>query len=663
MGISRQYMPIDPSKGGKTSAVILACAMFGSVLILAASVFIGVRLAEMSGDTPPTPPAPLPLPPVNVSITSKIQMSLLFLQAQKSGRLPDGYPITWRNDSGLADGEDQNRDLSGGFFVGGNNIKHNFPMAYTVTMLSWALIEYEGTFRMVNMNNEMAELIEWGVEYLLKTRFQDVIFAQVGTPDIEDVCWIRPEDMKAAQRPTAYPCDVNHPCSDLAGEYAAAFASASLAFRVGNPQYADFLLQNAKEVFKFADTYRGKYSDWVTGAQQDFNSTGYGDELMWGAAWLYFASGDNYYLDYLIGPNSYLFGTNVWTDETKVFSWDLKSPGVQILMSRLLLLGYGIGNDGQIPQFLETYLNAAKLYVCQYTRTWTGSNFTDSKELIFGGYDHSLEHVVNSGFLGVLLSDYLRVSVTANLSSHYLDCDSTLDDIVIDAGKQAEYILGKNPLNMSYMVGYSENYPTRVHHKGASIPSKRVDFSVYDCSSGRKFLMNPGPNPNVLVGALVGGPAQDDSYQNSRINKFQSEPRLYINAVWTGLLAALGSPVRPGNSLTRMWVQIPFAKKYASLLEEFVPKLSPPPAGPPPPWSAPSPPPPISPPIGPPPYKSPPPPPPPSPSPPPPNPPTKKIPPPKAFLKAPALKFKSPPPPSKATVTGKKVHPPPPAKR
>lgn len=156
-----------------------------------------------------------------------------------------------------------------------------------------------------------------------------VCIEQIGSTEIDDKCWIRPEDMKPQQRPTLYPCDVNHPCSDLAGEFAAAFAASSLVYRIGNPAFADVLLENAKESFKFADTFRGRYSDWGN-AHGEYNSTSYGDELMWAATWLYFASADETYLQYVVGPNAYIFQTNAWTDDTKFFSWDQKSPGVQV---------------------------------------------------------------------------------------------------------------------------------------------------------------------------------------------------------------------------------------------------------------------------------------------------------------------------------------------
>lgn len=46
------------------------------------------------------------------------------------------------------------------------------------------------------------------------------------------------------------------------------------------------------------DTYRGKYDSSITAASGFYTSfSGYKDELVWGAAWLYRATGDSTYLD------------------------------------------------------------------------------------------------------------------------------------------------------------------------------------------------------------------------------------------------------------------------------------------------------------------------------------------------------------------------------
>lgn len=78
------------------------------------------------------------------------------------------------------------------------------------------------------------------------------------------------------------------PGSDLAAETAAALAAASIAFRSTDISYSMRLLQHAAELYDFADKNRGLYSDSIPNAASFYRShSGYKDELVWGAAWLY----------------------------------------------------------------------------------------------------------------------------------------------------------------------------------------------------------------------------------------------------------------------------------------------------------------------------------------------------------------------------------------
>lgn len=113
----------------------------------------------------------------------------------------------------------------------------------------------------------------------------------------------------------------------MAGEAAAALASASLVFRGHNASYADTLLAHARQLFDFADTYRGTYSQSVPLVQQFYNSTNPHDELLWAAAWLYHATRELRYLDYVTVTNGLKYAN--WGN-TGWFSWDDKLPGVQV---------------------------------------------------------------------------------------------------------------------------------------------------------------------------------------------------------------------------------------------------------------------------------------------------------------------------------------------
>lgn len=105
---------------------------------------------------------------------------------------------------------------------------------------------------------------------------------------------------------------------------------------------------------------------------------------------------------------------------------------------------------------------------------------------------------------------------------------------------QVDYILGSNPKSLSYMVGYGRNYPQKVHHRGASIVSIKVDKTPVTCQQGYSEWYNKdAPNPNVLQGAIVGGPDQNDNYDDSRSNYMQNEPAIANTAPLVGVLARL----------------------------------------------------------------------------------------------------------------------------
>ena len=54
----------------------------------------------------------------NYNYKNAIHASLLFYEAQRSGKLPADNRIHWRGDSMLDDGKDVGHDLTGGYFDG-----------------------------------------------------------------------------------------------------------------------------------------------------------------------------------------------------------------------------------------------------------------------------------------------------------------------------------------------------------------------------------------------------------------------------------------------------------------------------------------------------------------------------------------------------------------
>lgn len=121
--------------------------------------------------------------------------------------------------------------------------------------------------------------------------------------------------------------NTSYPGSEVAAETAAALAAASLVFKTEESTYSEMLLEHAEQLFTFADTHQGSYSVSIPKVQKYYNSTGYTDELLWAAAWLYHATGDESYLSYVALENGHKFAN--W-GHTSWFSWDNKLAGIQV---------------------------------------------------------------------------------------------------------------------------------------------------------------------------------------------------------------------------------------------------------------------------------------------------------------------------------------------
>lgn len=99
---------------------------------------------------------------------------------------------------------------------------------------------------------------------------------------------------------------------------------------------------------------------------------------------------------------------------------------------------------------------------------------------------------------------------------------------------QATFILGRTRGAASFLVGYRGRYPQRPQHRLASCTQGP---GVSTC--GVANLLSPEPNPVTLSGALVAGPAADDSYADVRVRGEQSGVGIHHNAPLVGLLSGL----------------------------------------------------------------------------------------------------------------------------
>ncbi|KAB1202594.1 Endoglucanase 11 [Morella rubra] len=458
--------------------------------------------------------------------------SLLYFESQRSGRLPYNQRVTWRDHSGLTDGLEQGVDLVGGYYDAGDHVKFGLPMAFTVTMLSWGVTEYRQQIAVAGELEHAMEAIKWGTDYFIKAHTSpNVLWAEVGDGDTDHYCWQRPEDMTTSRQ--AYKIDKDNPGSDLAGETAAAMAAASMVFKQTNPHYSHLLLHHAQQLFEFGDEYRGKYDASVEEVKSYYASvSGYMDELLWAALWLYKATDKEEYLRYVVDKAD-SFGGIGWA--ITEFSWEVKYAGLQVIASKLL----AEKKHKEHAHVLEQYRSKAEYYICScLDKNINGSNVERTPGgLLYVRQWNNMQYVSTAAFLLTVYSDFLQSS------SQKLRCHGGMvghEEILDFAKSQIDYILGSNPMNMSYLAGYGSNYPTRVHHRAASIVSYRESKGFIGCTQGYDYWYSRlKPNPNVLVGALVGGPDLQDDFVDRRSNYMQTEACTYNTAPLVGVLAKL----------------------------------------------------------------------------------------------------------------------------
>ncbi|PRQ41416.1 putative cellulase [Rosa chinensis] len=285
--------------------------------------------------------------------TQALAKSLLYYEGQRSGKLPPIgklQRVAWRGDSGLEDGSDAGIDLVGGYYDAGDNLKLGFPMAFSVTMLSWSTIEFQSKLKAKYEIANALRAIKWGTDYLIKAHPQpEVLYGHIGGVDSDHQCWQRPEDMTTPR--TVFMIDDQHPGSDLAAETAAALAAASIAFERFDRSYSYQLVIHAKQLFDFARNHPGKYQNSIPEAGKVYASSGYQDEMLWAAAWLHRATNEQKYLNFLSEAGD-IGGTRT------TFSWDDKFVGAQVLAALLVMKGKvdSSGKWGEYKRHAEEFI-------------------------------------------------------------------------------------------------------------------------------------------------------------------------------------------------------------------------------------------------------------------------------------------------------------------
>ena len=427
-----------------------------------------------------------------------LQKSILFYEAQQAGPLPSWNRVSWRADAAMNDA------VKGGWFDAGDHVKFGFPMSYSATVLAWGAIEYKSGYQAVGQLDHIRNNLRFVADYFVAAHTApNELVGQIGGGSL-DHAWWGPVEVMQMERPS-YSISTSKPGSDLAGQTAAALASIAIVFKGVDDAYAATLLSHAKQLFSFAENYRGKYSSSITDAQGYYqSSSGDPDELAWASVWLYKATNDSAYLakarsyyDNLNKQGQENYRSYKWT-----LSWDDVSYGVYVLMAQL---------TGE-----QKYKDDAEHWLDWWTVGFNGSQVKYVGDLAWLDQWGSLRYAANTALPAFIYSDLIT---DATKKARYHDF----------AVKQINYMLGSNPNNRSYVVGFGVNPPKNPHHRTAHA-------SWQDALDSSK---DPVDNRHIIYGALVGGPGSDGSYTDTRSNYQTNEIATDYNAAFTGGLAKM----------------------------------------------------------------------------------------------------------------------------
>ncbi|KAI9478272.1 MAG: Six-hairpin glycosidase-like protein [Benjaminiella poitrasii] len=513
------------------------CPLFSWLTLAMLTILAFLNPSVMGAE--PIPNSPLrqpPIPPLKgpyvapttpkYNYAEVMHKSYLFYHAQKSGVLPY-QRLAWRSDSCWVCIGDFGEDLSRGWYEAANTMKWGLPLGWTVTQLAYNIVVFEDAMNSVDELAEGLELIKWGADYIVNAHHNDThIVGQLGTAslgpiskvvelDVDFNYWGPPEEYEKWV-PTGLPHKASYispdnPSSEIVGEYGAALAAISMAWRKYNSTYADILLDHSKRLFKFAIEHPGSY---VTSRQNAFQwatfwypSTRYEDEIAWNAAWLYAATKEEYYLNE--AKKWYQKVSDSWPE----YSWDEKGGGLHVLL-------YTITKD---PQF---YNNAM-----DYFNQFLPNNPKQIVKFTPRGLAY-IDHWGSVGYSGNVA--FLMLAFAKTIGYDKKESKAMVNFAI----QQINYALGD--YGYSWVVGFGENYPSKPYHKSSY--NSYIDYPMRGAMQDKvelDFSESKTKQRFILYGAVEGGPNIDDTWYDDRTNYEFSEVTQDYNAAWTGAIAGL----------------------------------------------------------------------------------------------------------------------------
>ena len=437
-----------------------------------------------------------------------LKLSLYFFDANQCGA--DDNVLTWRGKchtydaeaslssaKGLssssvaaikaANGGLDTVDVSGGYHDAGDHLKFSNTMGYSCTNLAWSYFENPDSYKETGSEDHLLYILKKMCDYFMKVTYLDdsgnvIAFCYMVGDDQDHNIWTAPE-VQTQNRPT-YWADASNPSVDASGHMAAALAATSLAFRDKNADYADTCLKYANALEKFTEKYpKATYE----GIGSYYSCGNIEDKVAWSDLWCAIANNngklpDSYQAQYT--PSNGVYNGSIY--DHWVYSWDKVWGGYSALL-------YSMD-----PQKYSAH----------------GSELVFDMDQLVGNKNQAYYPVGGGWGASRYNCAWQMYALT------YAKYTSGQDKYNEYAQGQMDYLLGNNPANRSYLIGFGDSYPQHIHHRAAN-PDK--DTAKY-----------------ILYGTLVGGPTDANGSYDDNTNSYScTEPALDYNGCFALAIAGL----------------------------------------------------------------------------------------------------------------------------
>ncbi|KNY26737.1 glycoside hydrolase family 9 protein [Pseudobacteroides cellulosolvens] len=419
-----------------------------------------------------------------------LKYAIEFYDANKCGKeAVDDNVFEWRKGPcHITDGVDVGLDLTGGYHDAGDHVKFGLPQGYAASVLGWSIYEFRDVFDATGNTEKMLSQLKYFTDYFLRCHPNPTTFYyQLGDGIIDHQYWGAPE-LQTGDRPALYVANPSNPATDIVGETVAALALMYLNYKSIDSAYADKCLKAAKELYQLC-----KASPKIGDYQFFYQSTSMYDDLAWGAIWLYVAEKNE---QYMTEAKDYALQKNINQEDPLKNKWTMCWDNM----------------------YLAAHLKIAEL---------TGD--TTFKTSVQSNLDYWI-NTLDKTPAGLRVLHYwgvLRYAAAESMVAFLFNRVSPNQKYLDFAQSQMDYILGKNPANMSYEVGFGTKWSSFVHHRAAQ--------------GGQGYENNADKTPAkyVLRGALIGGPDKTDTFKES-VDEYQyTEVAIDYNAAFVGALAGM----------------------------------------------------------------------------------------------------------------------------